>query len=114
MDPKLEKALSFANYRETLSNQINAAKEQAKSKLMYSINGGVFVVDRGLISFVEVLISRKQTEAVLLDVNDTPVLIKDLEDFQDDIISRYAEVTNSLLEQYTRLRQSRSVQKLTE
>lgn len=112
MDPKLEKALEFSQYRETLNNQMQALRSQVEAKLMLSINGGTFKVSPELITFVELLIGKGQTESVLLDVNNTPILVSDLEDFQTDLLSRYYEVTNDYLTQYEKIRKARSVKKL--
>lgn len=112
MDPKLERALEFSQYRETLNNQMQALKSQVEAKLMHSVNGGTFKVSPELITFVELLINKGQSESVILDINDTPILITDLEDFQTDILSRYHEVTNDYLTQYESIRKSRSVKKL--
>jgi hypothetical protein len=112
MDPKLERALESSQYRETLNNQMQALKSQVEVKLMYSINGGTFSVSPELITFVELLISKGQTESVLLDINRTPILITDLKDFQTNILSRYYEVTNDYLTQYEKIRKARSVNKI--
>lgn len=112
MDPKLERALEFSQYRETLNNQMQGLKSQVEAKLMHSINGGTFVVSPTLITFVGLLINKGQSESVLLDVNNTPILITDLDDFQTDLLSRYYEVTNDYLTQYEKIRKARSVTKL--
>ncbi len=112
MDPKLERALEFSQYRETLNNQMQALKSQVEAKLLYSINGGTFKVSAELITFVNLLISKGQAESVLLDVNTTPILIDDLAEFQTDLLSRYHEVTNDYLTQYNKIRKARSVKKL--
>lgn len=112
MDPKLERALEFSQYRETLNNQMQALKSQVEAKLMFSVNGGTFKITSDLISFVNLLINKGQSETVLLDVNDTPIQITDLEDFETEILSRYYEVTNDYLTQYEKIRKARSVKKL--
>ena len=112
MDPKLERALEFSQYRETLNNQMQALKSQVEAKLLFSINGGTFKVSPELISFVNLLISKGQTETVLLDVNDTPIKITDVEEFETEILSRYYEVTNDYLTQYEKIRKARSVKKI--
>lgn len=112
MDERLQKALEFSNYRKTLNNQIQAIKVRAESQLIFSKNGGSFVIDENLISFVQTLINRKQTEAVLLDSKRIPVRIEDLQDFFEDIISRYFEVTNDYLCEYEKIRKSRSVKSI--
>jgi len=112
MDPKLARALEFSQYRETLNNQMQALKSQVEVKLMHSINGGTFRVSPELITFVDLLIAKGQSETVLLDINNTPIKIADLADFSTDILSRYHEVTNDYLTQYENIRKARSVTKI--
>jgi len=81
MTSKLTKALEFANYRQTLNIQHNNLKSKVQTLLTYSINGGSFIVDLSLITFIEMLIKRKEDSVVLLDVYNNPIEITDLEDF---------------------------------
>ena len=115
MQEQLKKALEFANYRQTFSIQKKALKEKIDAKLTYGFNGGLFRIDRNLLTFVEILCNNGRTSGVvLLDVNETPVLVEDLIQFKDEIFSRYFEVTNEYFEQYQSLKKSRSVEKLLE
>ena len=54
MAAKLQTALEFSNYRQTLNNQKEVLKAKTESLLSYSINGGTFTIDRELITFVKV------------------------------------------------------------
>ena len=49
---------------------------------------------------------------VLLDSNQNPILIPNLEEFRDEIFSRYFEATNEYFEADQSLKKSRSVEKL--
>tara|TARA_Y100000385_G_C12618636_1_gene436049 strand:+ start:111 stop:476 length:366 start_codon:yes stop_codon:yes gene_type:complete len=112
MTSKLTKALEFANYRQTLNIQHNNLKSKVQTLLTYSINGGSFVVDLSLITFIEMLIKRKEDSVVLLDVYNNPIEITDLEDFLEEILSRYFEATNEYHAEYSKLKKSRKVHKL--
>jgi len=112
MDEKVAKALEFANYRQTLNNQIQTLKVRTETQLIISKNGGTFHINESLISFLNFLISRDQEEAVLLDNNKSPVLIKNLEEFLDEVLTRYLDVTNDYLEQYEKIRKARNVKKI--
>ncbi len=115
MQEQLKKALEFANYKQTFSIQRKALKEKVEAKLTYGFNGGLFHIDRTLLTFVELLCNKGGTQGVvLLDVNDNPILVEDLGSFKDEIFSRYFEATNEYLEQYLKLKKSRSVEKLLE
>lgn len=115
MQEQLQKALEFANYKQTFSIQRKILKEKMQAKLTYGFNGGLFHIDRNLITFVNLLCEKGRTQGVvLLDENENPILVEDLEAFKEEIFSRYFEVTNEYLEQYQKLKKSRSVEKLLE
>ena len=108
MAAKLQTALKFSNYRQTLNNQKEVLKAKTESLLSYSINGGTFTIDRELITFVKVLIDDKHTDAVLLDIYNHPIAV-DLQNFYSEIMSRYFEVTNDYYVEYEKIRKARKV-----
>jgi|14BtaG_2_1085337.scaffolds.fasta_scaffold64219_2 hypothetical protein len=113
MSERLTKALEFANYRLTLNNQLVSLRSKLQTKLIYSINGGTFTITRELITFVDSLIRQKNTtDIVLIDNFQNPIMIEDLEDFLENITSKYFEVTNDYHTEYVKLRQARKVHKL--
>jgi hypothetical protein len=113
MDAQLKQALDFANYRQTLSIQKRTLKEKIEAKLTYGYNGGIFKIDRILIVFVQMLIDQGRTHGVpLLDINDNPIMVEDLEIFKDEIVDRYFTSTLEDYEQFENLKKSRSVEKL--
>ena len=111
MSEKLTKALEFANYRSTLNNQRAILKARVESLLSYSIDGGTFTIDPGLISFVKLLKDSGQQSSVLLDIYQNPIMVN-LEEFFDEILSRYIEATNEYYAEYGKLVKSRSVKSL--
>lgn len=113
MNDNLKQALDFSNYQITLSNQRKVIKEKAESKLTFGSNGGIFKIDRSLITFVQMLIDQGRTENVpLLDINDNPILISNLESFRDEILDRYFSVVLDYYNEYQEIKKSRSVEKL--
>ncbi len=108
MAAKLQTALEFSNYRQTLNNQKEVLKAKTESLLSYSINGGTFTIDRELITFVKTLIDDKHTDAVLLDIYMHPIAV-DLPNFYSEIMSRYFEVTNDYYVEYEKIRKARKV-----
>jgi hypothetical protein len=113
MQEQFKKALEFANYQQTFSIQRKTLKEKIEAKLTYGFNSGLFHIDQNLLTFVEILCTKgRTTGVVILDVNENPVLIDDLEKFKDEIFSRYFETTNEYFEEYQVLKKSRSVEKL--
>jgi hypothetical protein len=113
MDDQLKKALDFANYRQTFSIQRKTLKEKIDAKLTFGHNGGIFKIDRSLITFVQMLIDQGRTSGVpLIDSNENPILVDNLEAFRDEILDRYYTSTLEYFEQYQALKKSRSVEKL--
>ena len=115
MEDQLKQALDFANYRQTYSIQKKTLKEKIAAKLTLGHNGGLFYIDRPLLTFVELLIAKGRiSRVVILDVNENPILIEDLEVFRDTCFDRYFESTNEYFEQDQKLKKSRSVEKILE
>ena len=113
MDDQLKQALDFANYRQTFSIQRQTLKEKIEAKLTYGVSGGIFKIDKSLITYVQMLVDQGRIEGVpLIDSNDNPILIINLEDFRDEILDRYYTATLEYYEQYQELKKSRSVEKL--
>jgi hypothetical protein len=113
MEEQLKKALDFSNYRQTFSIQRRTLKEKIEAKLTYGCNGGIFKIDRSLITFVQLLIDQGRVSGVpLIDTNENPILIDNLETFRDEILDRYFTATLEYYEQYQDLKKSRSVEKL--
>jgi hypothetical protein len=48
----------------------------------------------------------------LIDSNDNPILIQNLEEFKDEIFDRYFTATFEYFEEYQKIKSSRSVEKL--
>jgi hypothetical protein len=115
MQEQFKNALEFANYQQTFSIQRKTLKEKIEAKLTYGFNNGLFRIDQNLLTFVEILCTKGRTAGVvILDLNENPVLIDDLEKFKDEIFSRYFETTNEYFEEYQVLKKSRSVEKLVD
>ena len=75
MDERLQKAYEFSNYRITLDNEIKQLKIWLKEQLAYSINGGIFQIDRDLINFVHTMKQMERSTTILLDTKDNPVVV---------------------------------------
>lgn len=114
MDERLKNALDFSNYSQTLSIKRKQLKERVDAKLTYGFNGGIFKIDRVLLTFVQLLCDKGRTDAVILDVNENPVLVDDLEKFKDEIFDRYFTSVYEYHEEYQTLKKSRSVEKLVD
>jgi hypothetical protein len=113
MDDRLSTALEFANYRQTLAIQRKTLKEKINGRLTFGHSGGLFKIDRSLIAFVQMLLDQgRTTDIPLMDENDNPILINDLQSFRDDIVDRYFTATLEYYNEYNILKKSRTVEKL--
>lgn len=113
MDVKLEQALEFSNYKKTFSLKREVLKEKLEAKLIYGIEGGLFRIDRELLSFVQMLIDQGRKDNVpIIDSNGNPVLIKDIVKFREEIFDRYFEASLEYFNEYEKMKKSRNVEKL--
>ena len=97
MDERLEKALDFGNYSVTLNNQKRLLKEKFYDDCIMYQNGGRFTLSREFLSYLNGI--NKRT-TVIIDDNDIPVEIKDLEEFCDDASNQYADAANQYFKAY--------------
>ena len=110
MDEKIEKALSVANYMATLSNQRRVIFEEFNQKQFYYVTGGTFKVDHTLITFVKNTLDLGYTENVpFLDANHIPVIISNVQDFFDNIVSIYFEALNEYASKYAEIKSKRKI-----
>lgn len=115
MDERLRKALDFSNFRHTFSIQRKILKEKNEARLTYGHAGGVFKIDMSLITFVDMLINNgRKTDVPLLDSNENPILISDLEEFKNEILDRYFTSTLEYYKEYEKVKKTRSLEKLLE
>jgi hypothetical protein len=114
MDEKLQKALEFSNYRQTLNNQLRQLKVRTQSQLIFAKNGGSFTINRELICFFNYIISKELQEITVLDDNEIPIQITNPKEFLDEITIRYFEVTNDYFIDYQQIKKSRSVKSIVD
>ena len=112
MDERLSKALDISNYMVTLNNQKRLLSEQYAENLIYYYNGAQFSITQQLISFCQSLVFNEQEETILVDDNNTPVEISDLQDFTNSIISKYFEASNIYFTEYNKLKKNRSIESI--
>lgn len=112
MDDRLQQALEFANYRQTLNNQLHKLKIKTDGLLIFSEAGGKFTVDRELICFVDYLVRAGNEDSVLLDDNKSPTYISDTTEFLSKITARYNEVTNDYFRESQAIKKARNVKSI--
>ena len=114
MDERLEKALDFSNYMITLNNQKRLLAEKYQEELIYFYNGSQFTITRELITFVSAMVAAEQDEIVIVDDNNLPCIIEDLDSFYGEIINKYTNASNEYYTAYLNLKKNRSVEKLVD
>lgn len=115
MDERLEKALEFANYMKTLSNQRRVLQEQFKESLVYFYNGCQFTINVELINYANMLVEKNiTTDVVFVDDNEIPTSVNDVGIFLEDIQDQYFQALNKYHSEYTKLKSNRSIEKLVD
>lgn len=109
MEDILQQALTFSSFRKNIEIQKKTIKDKLHASLTIGYDGGIFYIDRSLILFVNFLIDSGRTEKVpILDSNNTPILIKDVKDFQNKILDVYFDSTNNYLIEFEKIKKQRS------
>ena len=103
MDERLEKALEFANYRITLSNQKRTIRQRMHVLQTVNHNRGVFHANPIVISFVKALIDSGKKDAIILDSKESPVWVGNLNEFLDSLLSAYTESTMNIKHKWIKL-----------
>jgi hypothetical protein len=114
VDERIEKAFQTANFMATLSNLRKTALEEYKQSLVYYFQGSSFTVTRELIVFVHTLIELKNTESIILDDNNIPQNVTNLQEFLTSILNVYGLATNTYLSKYSEIKSKRRVEGLVE
>lgn len=112
MDDRLKAALEFSNFKQSFSIKLKQLKEKIDAKLTYGHAGGIFKIDMPLLTFVQTLSQTGRNSVIILDHNENPIMIDDLEKFKDEIFDRYFSSTNEYYNEYQQLKKSRSVERL--
>tara|TARA_Y100001937_G_C7132876_1_gene338484 strand:+ start:3501 stop:3848 length:348 start_codon:yes stop_codon:yes gene_type:complete len=112
MDDRLEKALEFANYRITLSNQKRSIRQRMHVLQTVHHNKGVFVANPITISFVKSLVDSDRKSAIVLDTKETPITIEDTQELLDLLLGAYTESTNEYKLQMDKVTKARNIKSL--
>ena len=112
MDKRLEQALDFSNFRMILTTRQENLKTLMNNKLMLSYGGGLFKVDKELISLVILILMGGGTEAILIDENDIPIKITTLKDFGEKAKEKYEKALEQYYNSYQKLSEAREIRKV--
>ena len=114
MDESLEKALEFSNYMVTLNNQKRILKEEYLENLIMFQNGGKFTITKEFFSFICSLNNLGVDKSVIIDDNESPILIDNLSKFMEDMKIQYVEQSYKYLEKHKKMVDKRSVESLVD
>jgi len=112
MDKRLEAALDFSNFRMILSTRQANLKTFMENKLLLPYEGGFFKITIELLSFIHSLIKQDVSEYILIDRNDIPILIRDLEEFYEQAVQKYDTAVKQYYESYQKLQDIREIRKV--
>lgn len=112
MDKRLEKALEFSNFRMILTTRQKNLEFLMNNKLILSYGGGVFKVNKELISFTKTLIDLDEHEFVFIDSNEMPILITDIPQFLKESIEKYRKALEQYYQSYQKLSEARKIRKV--
>ena len=110
MDKRIEQALEFSNFRISLFDKKESIKLKKDSLLCYALNGRIFTANIELITFIKAMIDSGKEKVVVLDINDNPLEITNLQNFYDELYTRYSQAMNYYNAEYENLRKSRNLQ----
>jgi len=110
----IEKAYEFINFRTTIVNQKHLLLAQVEERLTCYLNGGVFRAEPGFIAFIGDIINSGYESAPILDVNNNPILIKDLSEFKNTLLSSYMEVVYDYWKDWEDIRVERDLKKIAD
>jgi hypothetical protein len=91
----IDKLMAVADKMAHQSKHRRVLKEKYQSENILFYNGGQFEVTRGLLSFINILMHGLDHKVVVVDDLEFPILISNLQDFYETLISQYAKAANS-------------------
>lgn len=113
MDEKIKKAFKIAEYAETFSSQKQILKEEYNQNLNFYFNGGAFLISKELITFIKTIKDISQDNStILVDINDTPIEISNIDEFLEKILSKYYYAVNEYYTRFQSLKTSRTVESI--
>ena len=110
MEDALTKALEFANFPATLNTQKKILKNKYNDNCALYQRRQIYSVR----DFVFVRLSHNVESTVIVDDNDTPIEIDNVQEFFDLVKNKYATASNIYLSEYKKLTSQRSIEGLVD
>ncbi len=113
MDQNIEKAFEISNLMVTIANQKRVLKEEYDQNLMYFESGGIFKANNETIVYVKTLKElTKEKQLVILDTNQTPILILDIEKFLESLLDKHFQANNAYYSKFEKLKTNRNIKNI--
>jgi hypothetical protein len=110
---KIEKAFEISKVAVSIANQKRIFQEEYDLNLFYFENNGVFKATKELISYVKTIKDLSQdTAIVLLDDNNTPIRIENIETFLNAIVDKHMQANNRFFFQYENLKTVETIESI--
>jgi hypothetical protein len=114
MDERLSKALEFSNFLATQNNQKRIFLAQYKENLVHYAHGYKFTVTQELINFCYTLSKLSSSSVIVLDDNNIPFSVDDIEEFTKELLGVYVFASRKYATDYETIKKNRSVQGLVD
>lgn len=110
----LEEILTLSNARAVYQNQVRLAELKFKNACIMGFKGHEFHITPEFLGYLQLRVNANTEEALVLDFNNLPVMIDDIEMFLDIASDQYYASLNAYFDEYKRLRSSRKAEKMLE
>lgn len=111
MDPRLKTVLEDVNHIDSINNQKRFLKEKFYEDIVIFHNGGKFTVTGSFVAFAKEAASNNIR--YIVDDNDIPVDVENVQEFYNKIVDAYAEATENYFKKYNDLiEKSRNIEEL--
>jgi len=90
MNKNLEQVIELSDKLLSFKIKRHALKEKFQAKTTVGHNGGIFKINQDFISYLKALLDLgKDSQVILIDINDNPIVIEDLKIFFYEILDKY-------------------------
>jgi UDP-N-acetylglucosamine pyrophosphorylase len=112
MDTRLQKALDLSSSLEMITNQRNQAVTKYKQNQILFYNGGTFLADLNFLSAIAALKTFSDIEHIVIDSNNIPIKINDIEEFYFLVQSKIVESSRQYYQDWEEIKKLRTPEAL--
>lgn len=114
---EIARLITTADRRALYVNQVEHAKERYRALNILAWDGHIFELTPNFVTYVLLQFMSNQHDGqpvILLDKNDEPVMVDNIEQFVDEMQEKHTEALNDYHDTYQRLRLAQDNQELIE